>query len=286
MIDHPIWNFHDARQALRQTASFYNTAWVEDGGYGAVDKTSATAVDTLNMSSPIRTSVTHDSTNRTLTFDWTNQEQSDFSTTIIARYDSEPSRGDNPDIDSGHEIYNGTATSYEYDYQDAELLGTYWFAFHTYGSYAPIESFDLSSYSLEYESLITQVGKALKTVVDTTPHNNFYNDINGRFYFLEAPSDVTFPFSTYFFPSLVPSWTFGKDFEGFLVQFDIYAKERSSININSYSNHLNSLFDWNDELSLTEYYNIYMQREFVTPPILVNDVWQVTTQYRVELEKK
>ena len=284
MVNHPSWNFHDARQALRQTASFYDTGWVADGGYGAIDKTAAKAVSSLDMSSPPRTSITHDSDNKTLTFAWTANKQSGFASTVIARYDSEPDRDDDPD--SGHILYQGTATSYEYDYQNAELLGTYYFAFHTYGSYSPIESFDLSSYSLEYESLITQLGKALKTVVDTTPHNNFYNDISGRFYFTEAPADVTYPFSTYFFPSLVPSWTFGNDFEGFLVQFDVYAKERSSININSYSNHLNSLFDWNEDLSLAEYYNIYMQREFVTPPILINDVWQVTTQYRVELQKK
>jgi len=53
LINHTSWDFHDARQALRQTASNYDTGlpdngFVEDGGFGLVDFTAADAVTSLD----------------------------------------------------------------------------------------------------------------------------------------------------------------------------------------------------------------------------------------------
>ena len=136
-------------------------------------------------------------------------------------------------------------------------------------------------------AVITETGTAIKTLFDDTPHNDFYNDLSGRLYYIEAPSDVTFPYSTYFFPSQVPNWSFGNDFESFLVQFDIFSKETptSSLNNNIYMGHCCDLFD-DASLTLTNYYHCWIFRNFVTPAIKINGIWQSTVQFRVELEKK
>ena len=283
MTDNPGWNFHDARQAIRQTCDNYSTGWVKETGYGVMDKTAAKAVTSLEMSSPTRTSMTQDTDEKTITFAWTNALQTSTST-VIVYYDTEPSRDDDPT--SGHIIYNGTGTSYEYNYQDAELSGTKYFVFHTSGSYSPIESFDMESFTCDYNSVLDQLGTAIYGLVTDTPYENFGLDISGRFYFFDAPSDATFPYATYYFLTQVPDWTFGLDFEEFYVRFNIFSKESSSANISSYSNHLCSLFDWTEELSLDEYYVISVQREFVTPPVKDGDVWQVTAEYKIRIEKK
>jgi len=150
MIDHPTWNFHDARQALRQTASFYNTGWVEDGGYGAVDKVSANTVENLALSSPTRKEITIIPISRKVQLNWKNQEQSAFSKTVIAKFNTEPNRDDIPTEEEI--IYEGVGENYDYEYGSS--FGTFWLVFFTQGSYSLIESFD--KYQREFTSYENQ----------------------------------------------------------------------------------------------------------------------------------
>ncbi len=124
IVDHPSWSFHDARQALRQTASNYASGWLEDGGYGYVDKTAATAVGSLDLSSSIRKDYT--SVDGEVDFSWVSNPQSDFHNTIIAMFDSEPNRNDTPS--AVQIIYEGVLEVFSFSHA---LIGARWFVFYT-----------------------------------------------------------------------------------------------------------------------------------------------------------
>lgn len=169
MIDHPTWNFHDARAALRQTASFYSTGWVEDGGYGAVNKTLANAVSTLAMFSPTRTTVVQDSDAQTLTFTWRNALQSGITSSIIARYVSSPDRDAIPTQGNALILYNGLLETYEYDYSNT-FLGTFYFVFHTAGSYSLIESFDMTEVITGVMAEFIKLTSSITKIIRLTSH--------------------------------------------------------------------------------------------------------------------
>ena len=140
LVNNPTWNFHDARQAIRQTASFYATGWVADGGYGAIDKDAAKAVTSLGLMSPTRPSYTQDGTE--VIFSWVNSWNTNASETVLARFDSSPGVDDEPTIieysgNNNQDIYIHTSET-----------GTFYFAFMTVdedGNYSHIESFDIEA---------------------------------------------------------------------------------------------------------------------------------------------
>lgn len=188
MTDNPTWNFHDARQAIRQTCSNYSTGWVKETGFGTMDKTAAKAVTTLDMDPPTRVSAVQDSDNQTLTFSWKKSKMSGASATVITRYDSEPSRDDVPTKYDANILYNGALETYEWDYSKTDLSGTYYFAFQTYGSYSPIESFVLFSYDIETENLRRYIhttmrdDELLRSILDksATPYGVYVENTKQR----------------------------------------------------------------------------------------------------------
>ncbi len=167
MIDHPDWNFHDARMALRQTASFYNTAWIEDGGYGAVDKAAANAVTTIAMFSPIRKEIIHNEETKKITFKWINSPQSNVVSSIIAKYGKLPDRNAIPTQEDAKILYNGLLQTYEYDYSGT-FLGTYYFVFHTAGSYSLIESFDVNEITTGAMAEFIRLTSSITRVISLT----------------------------------------------------------------------------------------------------------------------
>jgi len=116
MTENPTWSFHDARMALRQTASYYDTGWVADGGYGNIDKSSASAVSELQMFSPTRQEYAIDTLNRQIVFTWKNPKQTDFDEAVICRMESEPQRIETPA--KSEIIYNGKDETYIYNYSE------------------------------------------------------------------------------------------------------------------------------------------------------------------------
>ena len=158
ILNHPTWNFHDARQALRQSGSLWATGWVEDGGFGYVDYTTANGV-TLGIGSPIRKDYTNVASK--VTFEWKNNPQSTFSKTVIAIYDSEPTRTTTPT--ASEIIYEGTAETYEFNHS---INSNKWFVFYSKdssGNYSLVEDnvepdywFDKIEIALSHtESIIT-----------------------------------------------------------------------------------------------------------------------------------
>jgi len=142
MINHPNWNFHDARQALRQTASNYASGWIEDGGYGYVDKADATALSSLDLSSPIRKEYTL--SDGLIEFAWISNPQTDFSNTVIAMFETEPTRSTVPT--SAQIIYAGALEEFEYQFAFNQAK---WIAFYTRNSgldYSLVENNPDASY--------------------------------------------------------------------------------------------------------------------------------------------
>ena len=141
MTNHENWNFQDARQALRQTATNWESGFVEEGGFGEVNYTSANAVadaDLFSMS-PLRQSITINTDS--VDFTWLNSPQSIFSKTIIAKFDTEPERDTTPT--SAQIIYEGELETFTY--QNYGASDTVYFAFMTKnneGNYSKIESYD------------------------------------------------------------------------------------------------------------------------------------------------
>jgi len=142
LVDNPTWNFHDARQAIRQTCSNYSTGWVKETGYGTMDKTAAKAVTSLEPMSPTRISVSNSS--NVLTLSWVNPKDSANASTVISIYDEEPASDVEP-----VGFYDSTGTS------DTETIygkaGTYYIVFqgkNSNGDYSQVESFDYETVTL------------------------------------------------------------------------------------------------------------------------------------------
>ncbi len=79
---HPEFNIWDAREYLRQSASFWNSGWTETNGYGRVNL--ANAVGKLLPGPPVDFNVVKSHDSHRVTFNWHNFLQTDFAATIIA----------------------------------------------------------------------------------------------------------------------------------------------------------------------------------------------------------
>ncbi|GAB4327249.1 MAG: hypothetical protein Kow0037_00670 [Calditrichia bacterium] len=107
---HPEWNFNDARAALRQTASYYQTTgWQKDGGFGMVDFALAEQVETPLPFGPNRITATV-YPNGEVYLEWQNFEQSGKEGTIISFFYSPPQRQYTPEM--GLSFNAGTGNCY------------------------------------------------------------------------------------------------------------------------------------------------------------------------------
>ena len=144
MIDHPTWNFHDARQALRQTASNYisTEGWNIDlldeshdnGGFGLINKELASLVTILDPMPPTRIQLINETS--LLSLAWRNSLQTSFLATTISAPTSEPARNSTPAPAST--IYSGSGQSFDYEFTESQNI---WLSFYSKGSYSFLEDF-------------------------------------------------------------------------------------------------------------------------------------------------
>src|SRR5262249_3905917 len=109
---HPRYNIWDARQHLRQAASFWATGWNETNGYGRVNENAE--VSSLLPGPPLAFQANLGPDHHRVLFSWRNFLQSDFAATVIARKD-------------GRIVYEGTGTNAIWisDLEGEETF-TYW----------------------------------------------------------------------------------------------------------------------------------------------------------------
>ena len=109
---HPNFNIWDAREYLRQAASFWPTGWTETNGYGRVNEHAV--VGKLLPGPPVEFQVGKSRDRHKVFFDWHNFEQTDFAATVIARRD-------------GRIIYDGTGTNFVWTSDvDGDEAFSYW----------------------------------------------------------------------------------------------------------------------------------------------------------------
>jgi hypothetical protein len=82
---HPSYNIWDARQHLRQAASFWTNGWSEMNGYGRVNENAV--VGKLLPGPPVEFYARKSRSRHQVIFTWRNFLQSDFAATVIARKD-------------------------------------------------------------------------------------------------------------------------------------------------------------------------------------------------------
>jgi hypothetical protein len=109
---HPSYNIWDAREYLRQAASFWSTGWTETNGYGRVNEKAQ--VSKLLPGPPLEFQLRPSPDRHQVWFTWRNFLQSDFAATVIARGD-------------GRVVYQGTGTNAVWiaDHPGEETF-TYW----------------------------------------------------------------------------------------------------------------------------------------------------------------
>lgn len=72
--------------------------------------------------------------------------------------------------------------------------------------------------------------------------SGFMASIGNRFYDTEAPQGATFPYCNYLIVTDLPEWTWSEDFEDVLIQFSIFSKASSSLEIKNIYTKLDTLY--------------------------------------------
>ncbi|MBE0545180.1 MAG: hypothetical protein IH623_27905 [Verrucomicrobia bacterium] len=109
---HPHYNIWDARQHLRQAASFWDIGWNETNGFGRVNENAV--VGKLRPGPPLEFRAVKSRNRRQVHFTWRNFLQSDFAATVIER-------------DDGRILYEGTGTNFTWSCDvDGDATFRYW----------------------------------------------------------------------------------------------------------------------------------------------------------------
>ena len=109
---HPNYNIWDARQHLRQAASFWASGWTETNGYGRVNERAV--VGKLLPGPPVEFMAARSHDRRQVIFTWRNFLQTGFAATVIARKD-------------GPVLYEGTGTNFVWTSDvDGDATFRYW----------------------------------------------------------------------------------------------------------------------------------------------------------------
>lgn len=135
--NHPAWNFADARQALRQTASDYaTTGWTNARGYGYINYAAANALtaDDLLIATPGDIRATVDPVTPSVAVAWSNLPTTKFVSTKLVRFASEPTPS--TPIGDGTTLYDGANKTYTWNSGSAipPSVGTHYLAVYSVDS--------------------------------------------------------------------------------------------------------------------------------------------------------
>ncbi len=109
---HPEYNIWDAREHLRQAASYWTNGWTEANGYGRVNE--RTTVAKLLPGPPVEFMAVKSRDRHQVTFKWRNFLMTGFAATVIARND-------------GRLVYEGRGTNFVWNSDlDGDETFRYW----------------------------------------------------------------------------------------------------------------------------------------------------------------
>jgi hypothetical protein len=123
---HPAYNIWDARQHLRQAASFWDQGWTERNGYGRVNLNAH--VGKLVPAPPVDFKILLARNGRQVHFTWRNYRMSDFAATVIATKD-------------GRILYDGNGTNFSWTTGTNVPAGFVYWSKNKAGEKSRIESY-------------------------------------------------------------------------------------------------------------------------------------------------
>ena len=114
-------------------------------------------------------------------------------------------------------------------------------------------------------------------------------------YLYELPQGTVYPNATYQLVNNTNDWTFTEDFDNALIQFNLYSKSNSAVEITDAENKLRLLYD-NCHLASSDlgstWGQVYMQRDGswldkIPSPDSTGggNIWRYVVEYRVMLTK-
>jgi len=108
--------------------------------------------------------------------------------------------------------------------------------------------------------------------------------LSERFYYMEAPETVEYPYSVFSFVTNLPSRDSATKFEDFYLQINLY--DTNGIRIELMKERFFSAFDDSErDYALPSYNFDRIERQFAKP-LKADKVFQISFQYKIELTKK
>jgi hypothetical protein len=112
---------------------------------------------------------------------------------------------------------------------------------------------------------------------------NSITELTGGFWYMETPQKVSYPYSVFSFVDNIPSRDSATKFEDFYLQINIYDEDGENIEVIK-EKMINEFDDSEADFNLTDYFFDRIERQFIKP--ISTDVFQIATQYKIELTKK
>jgi uncharacterized protein DUF3168 len=118
-----------------------------------------------------------------------------------------------------------------------------------------------------------------------TPANDFYTALSGRFYFYEAPQNVTFPYAVYYLTSRTPDyWMNGERYEIVEIQLSIFSKTSGETEVLDLCEKMEALFS-DCDLTISGYTQA-IKFEFQGSDLnkdIKEDVWKIDAEFKIIL---
>jgi len=126
--------------------------------------------------------------------------------------------------------------------------------------------------------------EAIYTLFTTAPYSDLYNAVGGRLYLGEALQSTAYPYVVFKVVADNPEKYFGDTvIEDILIQFSLYSRNTSAVEVNDLFTYLKTLFD-DCALTVTGYTHVSMARQDAN--LLrdaENNLWHYAVDYEVRI---
>ena len=134
--------------------------------------------------------------------------------------------------------------------------------------------------------MIAQIAKAITQKFNSEADLN--NALLGSLYFQQAPQEATFPYGVFYFNGVTQDEIMGDANDSIQqvdIQFNLFSeKADGGAELATLSELFNTAFNWQN-VYVDGYHYLKMQRENILPLIYVDEIWQITMNYSLWLQK-
>jgi hypothetical protein len=134
--------------------------------------------------------------------------------------------------------------------------------------------------------MIAEIAKGITNYFKTS---NAYSSLGGRLYFQQAPQEPTFPYAVFYFNGVDHEEIMSSSSVNNLIECDIQFNifddsQDGGARIADVAKVLDASFHW-ATINVSGYSYIKMQRENIQPVMYVDEIWQVTINYTLGIQK-